>query len=61
MVEAVGPDRQPFGFERLKELVARHAKDEVEYLLWKVRRAVERFTGEDLLQDDLTLIAFKIL
>lgn len=61
VVEAVGPDRQPFGFERLKELVARHAKDEVEYLLWKVRRAVERFTGEDLLQDDLTLIAFKIL
>ena len=60
IVEAMNPAREPFGIERMKEILRRHrdiaAKDSVA----KIRQAVRDHTSMDAREDDLTVVVAKV-
>jgi sigma-B regulation protein RsbU (phosphoserine phosphatase) len=61
IVEAMNPAREPFGLDRMKEILRRHrdvaAKDSVA----KIRQAVRDHTSTDAREDDLTLVVAKVI
>lgn len=61
VTETMNEDSEQFGHERLCAVIERYGMYEVEYLLWKIEKAVEAFRGRRPRADDLTMIAFKVL
>ena len=61
LTEAMDERSEQFGSERLYALIERYGPHEVEYLLWKIEKALEAFRGRQPRTDDLTMVAFKVL
>ncbi|MGE0709435.1 MAG: PP2C family protein-serine/threonine phosphatase [Planctomycetota bacterium] len=59
--ETLDEEGEQFGEERLCEVIAAHGHHEVEYVLWKVERALDAFRGAAEQADDVTMIGFKVL
>jgi serine phosphatase RsbU (regulator of sigma subunit) len=60
LVEAHDPEREMFGFPRLKALVAKHGDDEEEALGELLMEELHSFVGEGWEQkDDITLLTLK--
>src|SRR5262249_26244875 len=57
--EAQNAAEEEFSEERLLSVVTLHAQAPLEALLDAVRREVTRFTGNELLEDDCTLLALR--
>jgi sigma-B regulation protein RsbU (phosphoserine phosphatase) len=49
-----------FGYDRLKEVIARHHREDAESLKLRVLEAVEKFREGFAIEDDLTLVAVKL-
>ncbi|MCF8114020.1 MAG: SpoIIE family protein phosphatase [Desulfotignum sp.] len=60
ITEAKNPSRQLFGIDRLMETLHRHRSLEPEILVQHVADAVKKFTRGQALDDDLTLLSFRI-
>jgi sigma-B regulation protein RsbU (phosphoserine phosphatase) len=54
-VEALGPSDEPFGFERLEDVIRSHAAADPRQLRDALLDAVARYTGGAPLEDDRTL------
>ena len=61
ITEAINPqDDEPFGFERLAEVVSQNQNLPAEGLSNKIRQTLTEFTQGSLLADDVTLIVSKV-
>ena len=61
VTESMNPAGDQFGNERLNEILSTHGHQEVEYVLWKIERALREFRGTREQEDDVTMVAFKVL
>ena len=61
IVEAMNPSREPFGIDRMKEVLRRHRDLPAKEIAGKVRQAVRDHTGTDVREDDLTLVVAKVV
>jgi sigma-B regulation protein RsbU (phosphoserine phosphatase) len=61
VTEAMNPKREELGLDRLSEVIQQHGHNEVEYVLWKIEKAIEEWTGAAPQKDDVTMIAVKVL
>jgi sigma-B regulation protein RsbU (phosphoserine phosphatase) len=61
VTEAMNAKREEFGLERLGAVIEQHGKSEAEYVLWKIEKAIEQWTGGAPQKDDVTMIAVKVL
>jgi len=61
LTETMNVAGDPFGEERLVELVGSHGKLDPEELVALIHRTVIAFTGKETLTDDLTCVAVKIM
>jgi phosphoserine phosphatase RsbU/P len=61
LTETTNAAGDPFGEERLVELVARHSQLDPEQLVAEIHRTVIAFAGSETLSDDLTCVAVKVL
>jgi serine phosphatase RsbU (regulator of sigma subunit)/rubredoxin len=61
VTETIDAHGEQFGDERLAEVISTHGHHEVEYLLWKIQRAIDDFRGETEQADDVTMIGFRVL
>jgi serine phosphatase RsbU (regulator of sigma subunit) len=59
--EAFDARSRPFGDERLRELLAAHAKEPAARILERVKGAVERFVGDAPVSDDRTIVVARRL
>lgn len=57
--EARAPNREMFGVERLQEVLSRHCSLTLEECANEVSEELKRFTGQDDLQDDQTLLLLR--
>jgi phosphoserine phosphatase RsbU/P len=60
ITEAKNPSRQLFGMERLMEIIHQHRHREPEKLVQNIVDAVKNFSGGYALDDDLTLLSFRV-
>jgi sigma-B regulation protein RsbU (phosphoserine phosphatase) len=60
IVEAMNAKREPFGIEKIQEILRAHRDVPSKDLVEKVRAAVRAHTGTDKREDDLTLVVAKI-
>ncbi len=60
IVEAMDAAREPFGLERLKEILRRCRDMAAKDLVARIRQAVRDHTGTDVREDDLTLVVAKL-
>ncbi len=58
--ESMNHDREEFGLERLYGAVERFGKEEVEYLLYQIERAIADFREGARQKDDITMVAIKV-
>jgi serine phosphatase RsbU (regulator of sigma subunit) len=56
LVEAAGPDGQPYGYAALERLLAREGRRPSGQLIDTILADLERFTGGIKLDDDLTIL-----
>lgn len=61
IVEAMNPSREPFGIERMKDILRRQRDLSAKEIVGKVRQAVRDHTGTDVREDDLTLVVAKVV
>ncbi len=61
VTESMNPDSEQFGLERLYAVVEEFGHHEVEYVLWKIEKAVVSFRRGARRSDDFTMIGFKVL
>jgi serine phosphatase RsbU (regulator of sigma subunit)/rubredoxin len=61
VTESMNSKSEQFGQDRLYAVVEEYGRHEVEYLLWKIERAVEAFRGGEPRADDFTMVGFKVL
>ncbi|MCO5167093.1 MAG: PP2C family protein-serine/threonine phosphatase [Planctomycetes bacterium] len=61
ITEAMNARNEPFGADRLYQVIEEHGRHEAEYVLWKIEKAVEAFRGGEARRDDMTMIALKVL
>jgi len=61
VTEAMNAKREEFGLDRLSEVIQKHGHNEAEYVLWKIEKAIEQWTGGSPQKDDVTMIAVKVL
>ncbi|MCW8139584.1 MAG: PP2C family protein-serine/threonine phosphatase [Planctomycetota bacterium] len=61
ITEAMNARNEPFGTDRLYQVIEEHGRHEAEYVLWKIEKAVEAFRGGEARRDDMTMIALKVL
>jgi serine phosphatase RsbU (regulator of sigma subunit) len=61
VTEAMNGKREEFGLRRLSQVIEEHGHDEAEYVLWKIEKAIEQWTGGAPQKDDVTMIAVKVL
>jgi sigma-B regulation protein RsbU (phosphoserine phosphatase) len=59
--ETIGPDNTLFGKKRLEELIAQNAGRPVEEICDAVLKALNNFRGDIKQQDDVSLVAIKVL
>jgi serine phosphatase RsbU (regulator of sigma subunit) len=52
---------EPFGQERLHMLLDRYGQEDTEYLTWKLRKAAQQWQGDRAGNEDMTLVAVKLL
>ena len=60
ITEAINPQKEPFGQDRLAALVQQNSSLSAQNLVRVVRQAVEDFSGGRPLEDDITLIAGRL-
>jgi sigma-B regulation protein RsbU (phosphoserine phosphatase) len=60
IVEAMSPAREPFGIERMKEILRKHRDLTAKEITGKIRQAVRDHTGTDAREDDLTVVTAKV-
>ena len=60
VTEAMNEASEQFGHERLYEVLEAHGRHEVEYVMWKIEKALEAFRGGQPRTDDLTMVGFKV-
>jgi serine phosphatase RsbU (regulator of sigma subunit) len=60
VTEAMNPDGEPFGEERLAELIEEHGDLPFEELRERILREIRAFVGDIGLHDDLTLVLLKV-
>jgi sigma-B regulation protein RsbU (phosphoserine phosphatase) len=60
IIEAPGPDGEPFGLNRLKDVLDSQAGGTIGQIKLAVLEALKRYSGNGLAHDDLTLIAMEI-
>jgi phosphoserine phosphatase RsbU/P len=60
IVEAMNAAREPYGLERIKDIVRRHRDLTAKEIVAKIRQAVRDHTGSDAREDDLTLVVAKV-
>jgi sigma-B regulation protein RsbU (phosphoserine phosphatase) len=60
IVEAMSPSREPFGIDRMKDVLRRHRDLTAKEIVGKVRQAVRDHTGTDVREDDLTLVVARV-
>jgi len=58
--EAMSPDRELFGLERLCEAVQRHRQEPAAILIGELFAEVRRFTGQAPVRDDMTAVAVRV-
>jgi sigma-B regulation protein RsbU (phosphoserine phosphatase) len=58
--EAMSPQRQVFGVERLQHVLARSRQGSAEEVLSAVERALWQHVGDGAVEDDFTMIAVKL-
>ncbi len=61
LAEATNMAGEEFGIERIIELVQKYGKYEVEYLMHMTDLELTKFRGDKEMEDDITLLGFKIL
>ncbi|MBL4848790.1 MAG: serine/threonine-protein phosphatase [Planctomycetes bacterium] len=61
VTETMNVESEQFGNERLNAVIEAYGQHEVEYLLWKIERALREFRGEREQEDDVTMVAFQVL
>jgi len=61
VTESMNAQREEFGLRRLSQVIEEHGHDEAEYVLWKIEKAIEQWTGGAPQKDDVTMIAVKVL
>lgn len=61
ITECQNAAKQELGSKHLHQIIRTHGKEEAEYVIFKVVKALEAFRGEARVQDDVTLLAFKVL
>lgn len=61
ITEAMNARDEPFGYDRLYQVIEEHGRHETEYVLWKIEKAVEAFRGREPRRDDMTMVALKVL
>lgn len=61
IVEAMSPAREPFGIDRMKEILRRHRDLAAKEVAERIRQAVRDHTGTDAREDDLTLVVAKVV
>jgi serine phosphatase RsbU (regulator of sigma subunit) len=61
VTETMNPQSEQFGNERLNAVIEANGQHEVEYVLWKIERALRAFRGEREQEDDVTMVAFQVL
>lgn len=61
ITEAMNARNEPFGHDRLYQVIEEHGRHEAEYVLWKIEKAVEAFRGREPRRDDMTMVALKVL
>jgi sigma-B regulation protein RsbU (phosphoserine phosphatase) len=58
--EAANAEGRPFGRERFREIIRRHANARAEQIISEVFEEVDRFTEGTPPQDDITLVVIKV-
>lgn len=61
VTETMNEESEQFGNERLNAVIEANGHHEVEYVLWKIERALRAFRGSREQEDDVTMIAFQVL
>lgn len=61
IVEAMNPSREPFGIDRMKEILRRQRDLPAKEVVAKIRQAVRDHTGTDVREDDLTLVVARVV
>lgn len=60
VTETMDGRQEQFGREALCAVIEEHGRHEVEYLLWKIDKALDAFRGPEPQSDDVTMIGFKV-
>jgi sigma-B regulation protein RsbU (phosphoserine phosphatase) len=60
LIEAASPDDEPFGEERLMEVVRNHRHQRARNIAEALYQAVAAFSGGKKLSDDITLVVIKV-
>lgn len=61
ITEMMNAKNEPFGHERLYQVIEEHGRHEAEYVLWKIEKALEAHRGREARRDDVTMVALKVL
>jgi serine phosphatase RsbU (regulator of sigma subunit) len=61
LVQAPNENSEPFGLERVEALLHKYGHEDSEYLTWKIRKAVQEWQGSRTPEEDITLIAVRLL
>ncbi|MDF1662945.1 MAG: PP2C family protein-serine/threonine phosphatase [Planctomycetota bacterium] len=61
LITAPNDENEPFGAERIQRLIEQYGHEDAEYLAWKIRKAVQSWQGKREPDEDITLIALKLL
>jgi phosphoserine phosphatase RsbU/P len=61
IVEAMSPSREPFGIDRMKEILKRNRDLPAKEIVAKIRQSVRDHTGTDVREDDLTLVVARVV
>lgn len=61
IAEAMSPAREPFGLDRMKEILRRHRDLQAKDIVAKIRQAVRDHAGTDVREDDLTLVVARVI
>ena len=52
---------EAFGLERVQAVIETYGRESAEYITWKLRKSVQEWIGSESPNEDLTLVAVKLL
>ncbi len=61
ITECQNEQKEELGTRHLHQIIRSYGKEEAEYVIFKVVKALEAFRGSARVTDDITLLAFKVL